>query len=76
LEDDDLGHEYLLIEGLAYYLEMSQRLIFSAEATSIMERRVASVQTLSGAGALHLGALFLSHFLPAPGAKKVYVSDR
>lgn len=54
---------------------MSQRLVFGAEATAIMESRVASVQTLSGTGALHLGARFLSRFLPALDAKKVYVSD-
>ena len=75
LKDDDLGHEYLPIEGLALYLEMSQRLVFGAGATAILERRVASVQTLSGTGALHLGALFLSRFLPASDAKRVYVSD-
>ena len=54
---------------------MSQRLVFGAEATAILQRRIASVQTLSGTGALHLGALFLSRFLPASDAKKVYVSD-
>ena len=74
LQDEDLGHEYLPIEGLALYLEVSQRLVFGAESTAIQERRVASVQTLSGTGALHLGALFLSRFLPASDAKKVYVS--
>lgn len=75
LSDDDLGHEYLPIEGLAPYLEASQRLVFGAGAAPISERRVASVQTLSGTGALHLGALFLERFLPASEAKKVYVSD-
>jgi len=75
LKDEDLGHEYLPIEGLALYLDVSQRLVFGADAAAILERRVASVQTLSGTGALHLGALFLSRFLPASDAKKVYVSD-
>lgn len=75
LQDGDLADEYLPIEGLALYLEMSQRLVFGAGATATMERRVASVQTLSGTGALHLGALFLSRFLPVSESKKVYVSD-
>lgn len=75
LKDENLGHEYLPIEGLALYLEMSQRLVFGAGAAAIMERRVASVQTLSGTGALHLGALFLSRFLPVSDAKRVLVSD-
>ena len=75
LNDEELGHEYLPIEGLALYLETSQRLVFGAEAEAIVERRVASVQTLSGTGALSLGATFLSRFLPASDARKVYVSD-
>lgn len=36
---------------------------------------MASVQTISGTGALHLGAQFLSRFLPASEAKRVYVND-
>jgi aspartate/tyrosine/aromatic aminotransferase len=36
---------------------------------------VASVQTLSGTGALSLGALLLSRFLQASDTNKVYVSD-
>lgn len=75
LADENLGHEYLPIEGLAQYLDVSQRLVFGADAAVLAEQRVASVQTLSGTGALHLGALFLSRFLPASEAKKVYVSN-
>ena len=75
LGDDTLGHEYLPIEGLALYLKVSQRLVFGAEASAITEQRVASVQTLSGTGALHLGALFLSRFLPESQSKRVLVSD-
>ena len=54
---------------------MSQRLVFGAEAAILAEKKVASIQTLSGTGALHLGAQFLSRFLPASEAKRVYVSD-
>lgn len=75
LEDEELGHEYLPIEGLALYRDVSQRLVFGADSSAITEGRVASVQTLSGTGALHLGALFLSRFLPESEAKRVYVSD-
>lgn len=75
LEDEDLGHEYLPIEGLALYREVSQKLVFGADAPAIKEGRVSSVQTLSGTGALHLGALFLSRFLRPSEAKKVYVSE-
>jgi aspartate aminotransferase len=75
LKDGELGHEYLPIEGLALYLKVSQRLVFGTGSAAIVERRVASVQTLSGTGALFLGFLFLSRFLPASDAKRVYVSD-
>jgi len=75
LNDETLGHEYLSIEGLALYLQVSQRLVFGAKAAAIAQQRVASVQTLSGTGALHLGALFLSRFLPESGSKRVLVSD-
>ena len=34
-----------------------------------------SVQTISGTGANHLAALFLSRFYAFNGAKQVYVSD-
>jgi aspartate/tyrosine/aromatic aminotransferase len=34
-----------------------------------------SVQTISGTGANHLGALFLSRFYYHDGPKKVYLSD-
>jgi aspartate aminotransferase len=75
LSDNTLGHEYLPIEGLASYLKVSQRLVFGVEAAAIAEQRVASVQTLSGTGALHLGAIFLSRFLPISEGKRVFVSD-
>jgi aspartate aminotransferase len=75
LSDDTLGHEYLPIEGLALYLKASQCLVFGVEAAAIAEQRVASVQTLSGSGALHLGAIFLSRFLPVSEGKRLFVSD-
>lgn len=34
-----------------------------------------SVQTISGTGAVHLGALFLAKFFPRPQDQKVYISD-
>jgi len=49
--------------------------VFGTDSAAILEQRVASVQTLSGTGALHLGALFLSRFLPGSEGKRVFVSD-
>jgi aspartate aminotransferase len=44
-----------------------------ADSPAIKEKRVTSVQTISGTGAVHMGALFLSKFFP--GTKKVYISN-
>lgn len=44
-----------------------------ADSPAIKEKRVASFQTISGTGAVHLGALFLAKFYQ--GNKTVYLSD-
>ena len=71
----DLRHEYLPITGLAEYLGTSQKLVFGASSEVVRQQRIASMQTLSGTGALHLGALFLARWLPDTQSKIVYVSD-
>ena len=71
----DLTHEYLPIAGLEDYLTASQRLVLGNESIALQQKRIVSAQTLSGTGALHLGALFLSRFFPASPAKTVYVSS-
>lgn len=44
-----------------------------ADSPALKEKRVASIQTVSGTGAVHLGALFLSKYFT--GNKTVYVSN-
>ncbi|KAK8210153.1 Aspartate aminotransferase, cytoplasmic [Zalaria obscura] len=75
--DPNLNHEYLPIAGLAEFTSASQKLIFGASSPVISEGRAISLQTISGTGAVHLGALFLSKFYnpSASGAKTVYVSN-
>jgi aspartate/tyrosine/aromatic aminotransferase len=51
------------------------RLVLGADARALAEGRVVSVQTISGTGANHLAALFLSRFYQFSGAKQVYLSD-
>lgn len=75
LSNEELKHEYLPIAGLDTYVAAAQRLVLGSESIAIQERRVASVQTLSGTGALHLASSFLAKFLPPSPAKKVYVSS-
>lgn len=60
--DPDLNHEYLPIAGLADFTQGAQKLILGPESPAIKDGRVTSVQTISGTGAVHLGALFLSKF--------------
>ena len=61
-QDPELNHEYLPIAGLAPFTSAAQKLILGADSPAVKEKRVASFQTISGTGAVHLGALFLSKF--------------
>ncbi|KAI1340273.1 aspartate aminotransferase [Xylariaceae sp. FL0016] len=71
--DPDLNHEYAPIAGIAEFTSKAAELILGPDSPAIKEKRVASVQTISGTGAVHLGALFLAKFYP--GTKKVYLSN-
>ncbi|KAK7014957.1 aspartate aminotransferase [Favolaschia claudopus] len=76
LSDETLDHEYLPITGLPEFTVGAAKLILSPNSPAITEERVASVQTISGTGANHLGALFLSKFYQwGTNQKKVYVSN-
>ncbi|OZJ05841.1 hypothetical protein BZG36_00900 [Bifiguratus adelaidae] len=67
-QDPALDHEYLPIGGIPTFTAASARLILGADSSAIKEKRVVGAQTISGTGANHLGALFLSRFYH-PGAK-------
>ncbi|EEA24758.1 Aspartate aminotransferase, cytoplasmic [Talaromyces marneffei ATCC 18224] len=73
--DPELNHEYLPIAGLPQYTSAAQKLILGADSPAIKENRVTSFQTISGTGAVHLGALFLSKFYPQQPRPTVYLSD-
>ncbi|KAI7546981.1 PLP-dependent transferase [Hortaea werneckii] len=73
-DDPDLNHEYQPIAGILDYLAASQRLVFGSNSREIESKQIASLQTLSGTGALHLGFLFLQRFLPDQPSKRVFVS--
>ncbi|KAL4265940.1 Aspartate aminotransferase [Pleurotus pulmonarius] len=75
LNDDKLDHEYLPITGLPEFTSAAAKLILGANSPAIAEGRVSSVQTISGTGANHLGALFLSRFYGWDAEKKVYLSN-
>ncbi|KAK0496151.1 aspartate aminotransferase [Armillaria luteobubalina] len=69
-----LDHEYLPIAGLEEFTSSAAKLVFAEESDAIKNGRVASIQTISGTGANHLGAFFLSRFYQINGEKKVYIS--
>lgn len=75
LSNESLDHEYLPITGLAEFTAAAAKLILGPSSAAIQENRVVSVQTISGTGANHLGALFLSRFYTWDGPKKIWLSN-
>ena len=74
--DPEANHEYLPIAGLASLTSRASELLLGKSAPAISEKRVTSVQTISGTGAVHLGALFLAKFYKTNGASRtVYLSN-
>ncbi|KAI0508669.1 PLP-dependent transferase [Xylaria bambusicola] len=71
--DPNYDHEYGPIAGTPSFRNKAAELILSSDSPAIKEKRVTSIQTISGTGAVHTGALFLAKFFP--GNKKVYVSS-
>ncbi|KDN44729.1 putative aspartate aminotransferase, cytoplasmic [Tilletiaria anomala UBC 951] len=75
LEDESIDHEYLSITGLNDFTLSAAKLILGKDSKAILEGRVSSVQTISGTGANHLGAVFLSKFYRFPAKKEIYLSN-
>ncbi|KAL5343843.1 pyridoxal phosphate-dependent transferase [Aspergillus crustosus] len=73
--DPNLNHEYLPIKGLADYTTAAQKLILGADSPAISDSRVSTFQTISGTGAVHLGALFLAKFHPQSPKPTLYLSN-
>eukprot|EP01123_Difflugia_compressa_P013205 TRINITY_DN599_c0_g1_i3.p1 TRINITY_DN599_c0_g1~~TRINITY_DN599_c0_g1_i3.p1 ORF type:complete len:433 (+),score=70.82 TRINITY_DN599_c0_g1_i3:85-1383(+) len=59
-----VNHEYAPIGGLPEFTKVAASLMFGSDAKEIKENRVASVQTISGTGALRVAGQFLKRFLP------------
>lgn len=69
---DALPRPYLPMEGLDTFRRAVQKLLFGAGNPALQEKRIATIQTLGGSGALKVGADFLHRWFPK---SKVYVSD-
>ncbi|EEP76182.1 hypothetical protein UREG_01031 [Uncinocarpus reesii 1704] len=77
LDDPTFDHEYLPIAGYAPFIALARDLVFGADSP-LDTAQIASLQTVSGTGANHIGARFLADFLPplVHGKKrKVWISD-
>ena len=70
--DASLDHEYLPIAGTPSYTRAAAKLILGEASPAIKENRVAAVQTISGTGSIHTGAMFLSQFYKK--SHKCYIS--
>lgn len=71
-ECENINHEYLPVTGIESFTKASVTLLLGEDSPAIKENRAHGVQSLSGTGALRLGAEFLSNKL---GRKIVYYSD-
>nr|GMD42576.1 aspartate aminotransferase, chloroplastic [Ipomoea batatas] len=64
--------EYLPIEGLAAFNKVTAELLFGADNEVIQQKRVATVQGLSGTGSLRLAAALIERYFPG---SKVLISS-
>lgn len=63
---------YLPIDGVASYNTATQELLFGKGSPLLAEKRVATIQTVGGSGALKLAIEFIRRLMPE---STVYVSD-
>eukprot|EP00004_Rigifila_ramosa_P024141 TRINITY_DN691_c0_g1_i1.p1 TRINITY_DN691_c0_g1~~TRINITY_DN691_c0_g1_i1.p1 ORF type:complete len:449 (-),score=123.78 TRINITY_DN691_c0_g1_i1:41-1315(-) len=64
LEDASLNKEYLPIDGLQAFCVATAKLMLGDASSAIAEKRIATVQTLSGTGGLRVVAEFIKDFFP------------
>ncbi|CCD25007.1 aspartate transaminase AAT2 NDAI_0E01910 [Naumovozyma dairenensis CBS 421] len=69
--DPSYNHEYLNISGLNAFTTGASNILFGPDSIAIKESRIVSNQSVSGTGALHIAAKFISKFFPE---KKIYFS--
>lgn len=70
--DETLNHEYLPVTGNPAFTAASTVLLLGEDSEAIQAKRAVGVQTLSGTGALRLGAELLVDKL---GRSVIYYSD-
>ncbi|PGH32692.1 aspartate aminotransferase, mitochondrial [[Emmonsia] crescens] len=69
----NLDKEYAGITGVPAFTKAAASLAFGASSPAIKEDRIAITQTISGTGALRIGASFLERFYPHGEKKKIFI---
>ncbi|BDD58287.1 Aspartate aminotransferase, mitochondrial [Monascus purpureus] len=67
----NLDKEYAGITGIPTFTKAAAELAYGADSPAIKDNRLVITQSISGTGALRIGAAFLSRFYPH--AKKIYI---
>jgi len=62
--EDKQQHDYLPFKGWDTFVKQTAEFAFGNGSPLLRDKKVATVQTISGTGALRVGAEFLSRFLP------------
>jgi len=70
-----VNKEYSTIDGPADLKKTTQELLFGAGCEAVTSGRIASVQALSGTGALRVAAEFVMTHMAAHTKKEIWVSD-
>ncbi|CAK9294963.1 unnamed protein product [Gordionus sp. m RMFG-2023] len=68
---NNMDKEYTTISGIPNFCKLSAKLAFGEDNPYLKNDKITTVQTLSGTGALRLGAAFLQKFYP--GNKAIYM---
>ena len=63
---------YLPMEGVAGYISATQELLFGKESAALHDKRIATVQSVGGSGALKVGIELIRKFFPD---SEVFISD-
>lgn len=69
-----MDHEYSTIDGIAGFREKASIVAFGKDSDAIKNKRVATLQSLSGTGSLRVGFEFFRAYFPNKHAK-IWVSD-
>jgi aspartate aminotransferase len=75
--EQNMDHEYTTIGGVPSFVKLVQELQLGASHPALKEKRVVTVQALSGTGALRVGADFMRRHIDLPGEnkKRIYLPN-